>query len=46
MLWAMFCWETLGPGIHVNDILPCTSYLNIIADQMQPLVEMVFPNGF
>ncbi|MCI4384032.1 hypothetical protein PGIGA_G00033660 [Pangasianodon gigas] len=29
MLWAMFCWETLGPGIHVDAILTQTTYLNI-----------------
>ena len=23
MLWAMFCWETLGPAIHVDVNLTC-----------------------
>ncbi|MCI4389581.1 hypothetical protein PGIGA_G00099830 [Pangasianodon gigas] len=34
MLWAMFCWETSGPGIHVDVILTHTTYLNIAADQV------------
>ncbi|MCI4379860.1 hypothetical protein PGIGA_G00233280, partial [Pangasianodon gigas] len=44
MLWAMFCWETLGPGIHVDAILTHTTYLNIVADQVQPFMATVFPN--
>ncbi|MCI4388645.1 hypothetical protein PGIGA_G00088540 [Pangasianodon gigas] len=45
MLWAMFCWETLGPGIHVDSILTHTTYLNIVADQVHPFMAMLFPNG-
>ncbi|CAM4666349.1 unnamed protein product [Leuciscus chuanchicus] len=33
MLWAMFCWETLGPAIHMDVNLTCATYLNIVADQ-------------
>ncbi|MCI4382560.1 hypothetical protein PGIGA_G00016250 [Pangasianodon gigas] len=42
MLWAMFCWETLSQGIHVDVTLTRTTYLNIIAD---PFMATVFPNG-
>lgn len=42
MLWAMFCWETLGSAIHVDITLTCATYLNIEADQVHPFVEMVF----
>ncbi len=45
MLWAMFCWETLGPGIHVDVTLTRTTYLNIVADQVHPFMTMVFPDG-
>ena len=45
MLWAMFCWETLGPGIHVDVTLICTTYLNIVADQVHPFMATVFPHG-
>ena len=34
MLWAMFCWETLGPAIHVDVTLTCTTYLCIVADHL------------
>jgi len=30
MLWAMFCWETLGPAIHVDVTLTRTTYLSIV----------------
>ncbi|MCI4377385.1 hypothetical protein PGIGA_G00202980 [Pangasianodon gigas] len=45
MPWAMFCWETLGPGIYVSATLTRTTYLNIVADQVHPFMATVFPNG-
>jgi len=45
MLWAMFCWETLGPAIHVDVTWTCTTYLSIVADHVHPFMEMVFPGG-
>ena len=41
-LWKMFCWENLGPGIHVEVTLTRTTYLSIVADLF---MEMVFPGG-
>ncbi|KAK3555298.1 hypothetical protein QTP86_014983, partial [Hemibagrus guttatus] len=32
MIWVVFCWEALGPAIHVNVTLICTTYLSIVAD--------------
>ncbi|ROL49569.1 hypothetical protein DPX16_15895 [Anabarilius grahami] len=32
MLWAMFCWETLGPATHVDVTLTRTIYLSIVED--------------
>ena len=45
MFWAMFCWETLGPAIHVDVNLARVTYLNIVADQVHPFMAMVFPDG-
>ena len=45
MLWAMFCWETLGPAIHVDVTLTRTTYLSIVADHVHPFMETVFPDG-
>ncbi|KAE8297395.1 Transposable element Tcb1 transposase Transposable element Barney transposase [Larimichthys crocea] len=45
MLWAMFCWETLGPVIHVDVTLTPTTYLNIVTDHVHPFMETVFPDG-
>ena len=44
MLWAMICWEVLGPAIHVDVTLTRTTYLNIVADHIHPFMEMVFPD--
>ena len=41
MLWAMFCWETLGPAIHVDVTLTRTTHLSIVADHVHPFMEMV-----
>ncbi|KAK3549732.1 hypothetical protein QTP86_007743 [Hemibagrus guttatus] len=45
MLWAMFCWETLGPAIHVDASLTRTTYLSIAADHVHPFMETLFPDG-
>ena len=44
MLWAMFCWETLGPAIHVDVTLTRTTYLSIVADRVHTFMETVFPD--
>ena len=43
MLWEMFCWETLGPAIHVDINLTRVTYQNIVADQVQPFMENGIP---
>ncbi len=45
MLLAMFCWETLGPGIHVDVSLTCTTYLNIVTYYMHSFMAIVYPDG-
>ncbi len=42
MLWAMFCWETLGAGIHENVTLTRTTDLNIVADHIHHFIAVVF----
>ena len=36
MLWAMLCWGTLGPAIHMDVTLTGTTYLSIVADHIHP----------
>ena len=31
----MFCWETLGPGIHADGTLTLTTYRDVVADQVR-----------
>ncbi|KAK3524459.1 hypothetical protein QTP70_029308, partial [Hemibagrus guttatus] len=45
MLWAMFCWETLGPAIHVDVTLTSTTYLSIVADHVHPFMETMLSDG-
>ena len=45
MLWAMFCWETLGPAIRVDVTLTCTTCLSIVADHVHHFMETVVPDG-
>ncbi|KAJ8254683.1 hypothetical protein GJAV_G00196010 [Gymnothorax javanicus] len=44
-LWAMFCWESLGPIVHLEASLTPDAYLNIVADQVHPFMATVFPDG-
>lgn len=44
-LWGMFCWETLGPVVHVDDTLTQNSYINVLADHVHPFMNSVFPDG-
>lgn len=37
--WAMFCWETLGPPIHVDVTSTRTTYQNIVPDQVEPFIK-------
>lgn len=30
MIWVMFCWKTLGSGIHVQ-CFRCITYMSIVA---------------
>ena len=43
MLWAMFCRESVGPGIREDVNL--TTYLNVVADQARLFTATVFPDG-
>ena len=43
MLWAMLCWETLSPAIHVT--LTHTTFLSIVAGPVHGFMETVFPGG-
>ncbi|KAF7642071.1 hypothetical protein LDENG_00265060 [Lucifuga dentata] len=44
MIWVTSCW-VLGSYIHVDVTLTCSTYLNMAADQVQPFMAAVFPDG-
>lgn len=41
MLWAMFCWESLGLALHVDATLLGPNYLSTAADHVDPFMETV-----
>ena len=45
IVWGMFSWHSLGPLIRVHGRQNKTSYLNIVADQVHPVMLMIYPNG-
>lgn len=44
MLWTMFSWEILGPAIHMDVALTCTTYPQHCC--RNPFMEMIFPDGY
>lgn len=42
MLWTMFSWETLGHNLHVDVNFTHTTYLNIVKDQVHPILATVY----
>lgn len=42
MLWALFRWETLGPAIHLDVTLICTTHLSTVAGHVHPFMETAF----
>lgn len=45
MLWAIFCSKASSAAIHVDVTLTCTAYLSIVADHLQPFMEMKLAIG-
>ena len=45
LLWAVFCWETLGSGLHADVPLTHTTSLEIVADHVHPFMARVFLDG-
>jgi len=45
MLSGTFSWASLGPMVVVEQTMNATEYLNIIADQLHPYMDSVFPAG-
>lgn len=43
MVWGMFSWYGMGPLIRVDKRLNAQGYLSIIADQVHPIMLMMYP---
>lgn len=42
-LSPMFCWETLGLGIHVDVTSKCTTHVKIVSDDVNYSIAVGFP---
>lgn len=45
MVWAAISWFSAGPMITVSGHMTAKTYVNILADQVHPMVQTLFPNG-
>lgn len=39
ILWAVFCWEALGPALHVDVRLTPPTNFNTVAEEVHPFLE-------
>lgn len=45
MIWAAISWNSLGPAVALHGRVNAQAYLSILADQVHPMVQTLFPNG-
>ncbi len=42
---TVFCWDTFGPGIHVDVYLTHTTYVKIVLDHINPFMVLLDGSG-
>ena len=45
MIWAAVSWYLAGPIITPYGWIPASEYVDILGNQVQPMVEMLFPKS-
>lgn len=45
MVWGAMSWYSMGPIIVLEGKVTAHKYLNILADQVHPMVQTLFPDG-
>jgi hypothetical protein len=45
MIWAAVSWYLAGPIITPYGWIPASEYVDILGNQVHPMVEMLFPNS-
>ena len=45
MIWGAISWKSRGPIISLQGKINSRHYLQILSDQVHPMVQVLFPNG-
>jgi len=45
MIWAAISSSSAGPVITLNDQITAIDYVDILRNQVQPIVQILFPNN-
>jgi len=46
MIWAAISWHSAGPSITVNSQITARDFVDILDNQVHPMVRMLFPNNY
>ena len=46
MIWAATSWYSVGPTITLNGQIAARDYVDILGNQLRPVVQMFLPNNF
>ena len=45
MIWAVICWYSAGPAITLIGLITARDSMDILDNQVHPVVQMLFPNS-
>lgn len=45
MVWAAISWYSVGPIVTLQGHITAKDYLNVLCDQVHPMVQTLFPKG-
>jgi hypothetical protein len=45
IIWAATCWYSAGPIITLQGQITASDYVDILGNQVQPMVQMLLPNN-
>ena len=45
MIWAAISWYSAGPVITLNGQITVSDYMDILGNDMHPVVQQLFPNS-
>ena len=45
MIWAAISWCSAGPRVTVNVRITASDYVDILVNQVHPMIQLLFPNN-